>query len=238
MTYIWPWYKVCRDVHVHQTMSDFSVRPRRPSESVFILLFFSLSSLLLVFTRCLVDVCPAEEEVTPSSTDVEPASERRDLESPVSQPVIQQPEPQDPEAPSSDTDQVKLLRRFFIPWPRASCVLIGWMVISSLWSTHLILKADRWCFHPAARPRVWTVNQQLDPTATVYHNLCLSLKLQSETNTWTHERSSERRPTSNSVRDKLIVCSGLRLYEVEIMKSTQIKIQIFFNIWGEYISHW
>ncbi|XP_030269122.1 cyclic nucleotide-gated cation channel beta-1-like [Sparus aurata] len=55
--------------------------------------------------QCLVDVCPAEEEVTPSSTDVEPASERRDLESPVSQPVIQQPEPQDPEAPSSDTDQ-------------------------------------------------------------------------------------------------------------------------------------
>lgn len=39
----------------------------------------------------MVDVCPAEnDDVTPSSTDVEPASERRDLESQVSQ----QPEPQ------------------------------------------------------------------------------------------------------------------------------------------------
>ncbi|XP_053270533.1 cyclic nucleotide-gated cation channel beta-3 [Pleuronectes platessa] len=37
------------------------------------------------------------EEKTPSSTDVEPASKRRDLESPVPQPVTQQPQPQAPQ---------------------------------------------------------------------------------------------------------------------------------------------
>uniref|UniRef100_A0A3P8RJ27 Cyclic nucleotide gated channel subunit beta 1a n=1 Tax=Amphiprion percula TaxID=161767 RepID=A0A3P8RJ27_AMPPE len=71
--------------------------------------------LLPSFTRCLPDVCPAEaeeqqegptkapsppaEDVTPSSTDVEPASERRDLDSPTSQPITQQPEAQPAEAP-------------------------------------------------------------------------------------------------------------------------------------------
>ncbi|XP_035811216.2 cyclic nucleotide-gated cation channel beta-3 isoform X5 [Amphiprion ocellaris] len=70
--------------------------------------------------RCLLDVCPAEveeqqeeptkapsppaEDVTPSSTDVEPASERRDLDSPTSQPITQQPEAQPAEAPPT-TDQ-------------------------------------------------------------------------------------------------------------------------------------
>ncbi|KAM4744836.1 cyclic nucleotide-gated channel beta-1 isoform 2-T2 [Anableps anableps] len=75
--------------------------------------------------RCLVDVCPAEEDpevategnqvgalapptapepaeqVTPSSTDVEPASERRDLESP----ITQQPEPHPEEAPPAAAEQ-------------------------------------------------------------------------------------------------------------------------------------
>ncbi|XP_035991687.1 cyclic nucleotide-gated cation channel beta-3 isoform X2 [Fundulus heteroclitus] len=75
--------------------------------------------------ECLMDVCPAEEDpdattegnqeeapapsselqapdqVTPSSTDVEPASERRDLESP----VTQQPEPHPEEAPPPSTQQ-------------------------------------------------------------------------------------------------------------------------------------
>ncbi|PWA26288.1 hypothetical protein CCH79_00020334, partial [Gambusia affinis] len=67
--------------------------------------------------RCLVDVCPAEEkqvealapptapepadQVTPSSTDVEPASERRDLESP----ITQQPEPHLEEAPAHTAEQ-------------------------------------------------------------------------------------------------------------------------------------
>lgn len=76
--------------------------------------------------RCLVDVCPAEDDpeaaaeerqveslapptapepadqVTPSSTDVEPASERRDLESP----ITQQPEPHLEEAPTHTAEQV------------------------------------------------------------------------------------------------------------------------------------
>ncbi|XP_041804631.1 cyclic nucleotide-gated cation channel beta-3 [Chelmon rostratus] len=56
-------------------------------------------------TRCLVDICPAEDEATPSSTDVEPASEKRDLESPVSQSITQQPEPQPPEAETATTNQ-------------------------------------------------------------------------------------------------------------------------------------
>uniref|UniRef100_A0A3P8RL38 Cyclic nucleotide gated channel subunit beta 1a n=1 Tax=Amphiprion percula TaxID=161767 RepID=A0A3P8RL38_AMPPE len=79
--------------------------------------------LLPSFTRCLPDVCPAEaeeqqegptkapsppaEDVTPSSTDVEPASERRDLDSPTSQPITQQPEAQPAEAPPT-TDQVNI----------------------------------------------------------------------------------------------------------------------------------
>ncbi|KAM3625056.1 uncharacterized protein V6R79_006340 [Siganus canaliculatus] len=45
--------------------------------------------------ECLVDICPAE--VTPSSTDVEPASEKRDLESPPSQQGL---------APPTTTDKV------------------------------------------------------------------------------------------------------------------------------------
>ncbi|XP_071346042.1 cyclic nucleotide-gated channel beta-3 isoform X2 [Trachinotus anak] len=67
--------------------------------------------------ECLLDVCPAgddteaktqptepePEEVTPSSTDVEPASERRDLQSPISQTVTQQP--QSPGVPTFTTDQ-------------------------------------------------------------------------------------------------------------------------------------
>lgn len=52
--------------------------------------------------------CEPPEQVTPSSTDVEPASERRDLESPVSQPVTEQPGPQAPVAPAATTNQVKL----------------------------------------------------------------------------------------------------------------------------------
>ncbi|XP_027871730.1 cyclic nucleotide-gated cation channel beta-3 isoform X2 [Xiphophorus couchianus] len=75
--------------------------------------------------ECLVDVCPAEDDpeaaaeerqveslapptalepedqVTPSSTDVEPASERRDLESP----ITQQPEPHLEEAPTHTAEQ-------------------------------------------------------------------------------------------------------------------------------------
>lgn len=91
-----------------------------------------------LFTRSLVDVCPAEdnteatthvdkvelastppteceplEQVTPSSTDVEPSSERRDLESPVSQPIIQQPGPQAPVVLTATTDQVKQSRKLF-----------------------------------------------------------------------------------------------------------------------------
>ncbi|XP_068607454.1 cyclic nucleotide-gated channel beta-3 [Brachionichthys hirsutus] len=46
-----------------------------------------------------------EEDASPSSTEAEPASERRDLESPVSRPVSQQPEPQTPDGPST-TNQV------------------------------------------------------------------------------------------------------------------------------------
>uniref|UniRef100_A0A3Q1GPL0 Cyclic nucleotide gated channel subunit beta 1a n=1 Tax=Acanthochromis polyacanthus TaxID=80966 RepID=A0A3Q1GPL0_9TELE len=44
---------------------------------------------------------PPAEDVTPSSTDVEPASERRDLDSPTSQPITQQPEAQPAEAPQT-----------------------------------------------------------------------------------------------------------------------------------------
>ncbi|XP_070824791.1 cyclic nucleotide-gated channel beta-3 [Chaetodon trifascialis] len=54
-------------------------------------------------TRCLVDICPAEDEATPSSTDVEPASEKRDLESPVSQSITQPSEP--PDATTAAADQ-------------------------------------------------------------------------------------------------------------------------------------
>uniref|UniRef100_A0A3P8RIN0 Cyclic nucleotide gated channel subunit beta 1a n=1 Tax=Amphiprion percula TaxID=161767 RepID=A0A3P8RIN0_AMPPE len=50
---------------------------------------------------------PPAEDVTPSSTDVEPASERRDLDSPTSQPITQQPEAQPAEAPPT-TDQVNI----------------------------------------------------------------------------------------------------------------------------------
>ncbi len=50
----------------------------------------------------MVDVCPAEDMDAPLSTDVEPASEKRDLESPVPQPITEQ---QATEAPPS-TDQV------------------------------------------------------------------------------------------------------------------------------------
>ncbi|KAI3376923.1 hypothetical protein L3Q82_000021 [Scortum barcoo] len=53
--------------------------------------------------QSLMDVCAAED--SPSSTDVEPASERRDLESPVTQPITQQPEPRDPDAPTATTDE-------------------------------------------------------------------------------------------------------------------------------------
>lgn len=45
----------------------------------------------------------AEDQVAPSSTDLEPASESRDLESP----VTQQPEPQPVEAPPSTTEKVR-----------------------------------------------------------------------------------------------------------------------------------
>ncbi|XP_045897655.1 cyclic nucleotide-gated cation channel beta-1-like, partial [Micropterus dolomieu] len=55
--------------------------------------------------KSLIDVCAAKDEASPSSTDVEPASERRDLESPVSQPITQQPEPQAPDATTSTADQ-------------------------------------------------------------------------------------------------------------------------------------
>lgn len=48
--------------------------------------------------------CEPLEKVTLSSTEPEPASERRDLESP----VTQQPGPQAPGAPAPATDQVKL----------------------------------------------------------------------------------------------------------------------------------
>ncbi|XP_070687387.1 cyclic nucleotide-gated channel beta-3 [Pempheris klunzingeri] len=49
--------------------------------------------------ECLMDVCQAEDV---PSTDVEPASERRDLDSPVDIPVIQHPEPQDAAADQAD----------------------------------------------------------------------------------------------------------------------------------------
>ncbi|XP_023809530.1 cyclic nucleotide-gated cation channel beta-3 isoform X1 [Oryzias latipes] len=76
-----------------------------------------------IMDLCLVDICPAdddgraltqahkagcappteaEDQVAPSSTDVEPASESRDLESP----VTQQPEPQPAEAPPSTTEKI------------------------------------------------------------------------------------------------------------------------------------
>ncbi|XP_035017289.2 cyclic nucleotide-gated cation channel beta-3 isoform X2 [Hippoglossus stenolepis] len=45
------------------------------------------------------------EEKTPSSTDVEPASKRRDPESPVSQPVTQQPQPQAPQGSKAAADE-------------------------------------------------------------------------------------------------------------------------------------
>ncbi|XP_069386078.1 cyclic nucleotide-gated channel beta-3 isoform X3 [Paralichthys olivaceus] len=50
-------------------------------------------------------VCPAQDD-TEATTDVEPASERRDLESPVSQPVTQQPQaPQGSEAAAAAADE-------------------------------------------------------------------------------------------------------------------------------------
>ncbi|KAM7014986.1 cyclic nucleotide-gated channel beta-1 [Tautogolabrus adspersus] len=52
-----------------------------------------------------LEVSLAEADSTPSSTEVEPASERRDLESPVSQPVRGQPEQQASEDQSSPTNQ-------------------------------------------------------------------------------------------------------------------------------------
>ncbi|KAE8293758.1 hypothetical protein D5F01_LYC06691 [Larimichthys crocea] len=53
--------------------------------------------------ECAPDLCPPKEQDTPSSTAVEPASEKRDLESP----VTQQPEPQAPEAPTTTTEEAK-----------------------------------------------------------------------------------------------------------------------------------
>lgn len=53
-----------------------------------------------------MDVRPAEDVTAPLSTDVEPASERRDLESPVSEAITQQPEPQAAEAAEA-ADQVR-----------------------------------------------------------------------------------------------------------------------------------
>uniref|UniRef100_A0A3Q3QW54 Cyclic nucleotide-binding domain-containing protein n=1 Tax=Monopterus albus TaxID=43700 RepID=A0A3Q3QW54_MONAL len=50
----------------------------------------------------------APEQVTPSSRDVEPALEKRDLPSVVSQPITQQPKPQTSEAPTTATEQVIL----------------------------------------------------------------------------------------------------------------------------------
>ncbi|XP_077942247.1 uncharacterized protein cngb1a isoform X4 [Gasterosteus aculeatus] len=50
----------------------------------------------------LMDVCPADE--TLSSTQVEPASERRDLDSPDHQTITQQPEPQAPVTSPTDQD--------------------------------------------------------------------------------------------------------------------------------------
>ncbi|XP_068187208.1 cyclic nucleotide-gated channel beta-3 isoform X3 [Antennarius striatus] len=55
--------------------------------------------------ECHIGACPAEGHASPTSTEVEPASERRDLESPVSRPISQQPEPQTPDA-TATTDQV------------------------------------------------------------------------------------------------------------------------------------
>lgn len=54
-----------------------------------------------------MDVSLVEDNASPSSTDVEPASERRDLDSPVSQTIIQQPESQGPSTTTTPTDQVK-----------------------------------------------------------------------------------------------------------------------------------
>ncbi|KAM8893785.1 cyclic nucleotide-gated channel beta-1 isoform 2-T2 [Spinachia spinachia] len=53
-------------------------------------------------SESLMDVCPADE--TPSSTQVEPSSERRDLDSPDRQTITQQPEPQAPVTSTTDQD--------------------------------------------------------------------------------------------------------------------------------------
>ncbi|TKS65306.1 hypothetical protein D9C73_027913 [Collichthys lucidus] len=53
--------------------------------------------------ECAPDLCPPKEPDTPSSTAVEPASEKRDLESP----VTQQPEPRAPAAPTTTPEEAK-----------------------------------------------------------------------------------------------------------------------------------
>ncbi len=112
--------------------------PRIPVEGSVVLQLFRRFTLLSChswhlpfFTRCVMDVCPAEDDASPSSTDVEPASERRDLESP----VTQQPE---------TTDRVRQFmklftssRHFFIPWPER--LLIRWRVFFIFWHIVFII---------------------------------------------------------------------------------------------------
>lgn len=55
---------------------------------------------MLLFLRSLLDVCAPDDNVSTSSMDVEPASERNDL------PITQQPQ-LDEEAPPPSTEQVR-----------------------------------------------------------------------------------------------------------------------------------
>lgn len=126
-------------------------------------LLFCHSWCLLFSTRCQVDVCPAEnDDATPSSTDVEPASEKRDPESLVSQPITQQPEPQAPETPTAaTTHQVKQ----FKPWPQ-SLLHSDWLEVPEI-SCSLSNPQRSKLIQPIAPPNGWSRIIQ------VYYNFSL-----------------------------------------------------------------
>uniref|UniRef100_A0A3Q3JMK5 Cyclic nucleotide-binding domain-containing protein n=1 Tax=Monopterus albus TaxID=43700 RepID=A0A3Q3JMK5_MONAL len=79
----------------------------------------------------------APEQVTPSSRDVEPALEKRDLPSVVSQPITQQPKPQTSEAPTTATEQV-ILYSLCCGQEPCSCILVGERMSSCITQTHSI----------------------------------------------------------------------------------------------------
>lgn len=99
--------------------------------------------------RCLVDVCPAEDEIKAITEGVEPEetpkpptppteSEAAEETSPPStdvEPVSQQPEPLPPQAPPTTTDQVSLLLSDLIlsGCPLTCCSRVGLTAVATSW---------------------------------------------------------------------------------------------------------